>query len=251
MHPFPTDYDEYAPTYAWTRWAVPWVVAPLTRVLSRLGCGAAVLDVGCGTGNYLHALVAERSDIVYLGFDISRPMLREAAARPSRARFMVGDASQGFPCRDCVCGLVFAVDVIHHIERGRLVTLFSEAVRVLEPRGHLVLVTDSEDSLRQRSLTKFFPEILAIELQRYPPLAALHEHATAMGLHLLRQEPAEGRIPLSEEFLRKLEAKCSSAMRLLAPADHAAGIGRVREAQARGEQWLSCYTVLHYELKAA
>src|SRR2546425_708522 len=117
-------------------------------------------------------MAGERSDLVYLGFDISRPMLREAAARPSRARFMAGDASRAFPCGDRVCGLVFAVDVIHHIEGGRLATFFSEAVRVLMPGGRLVLVTDSEDTLRQRSLTKFFPEILAIELQRYPPLAA-------------------------------------------------------------------------------
>jgi len=35
-------------------------------------------------------------------------------------------------------------------------------------------------------------------------------------------------------------------MRLLAPEYHAAGMARVREAQARGEQWRSCYTLLHY-----
>ena len=248
MHAFPTDYDQYAATYAWTRWAVPWVVEPLARVVDGLPSGAAVLDVGCGTGNYARALSEHRADIVCAGFDISKPMLREAAARPSRARFVVGDASRAFPCRDRVVGLAFAVDVIHHIER--LATFFVEAARVLAPGGRLVLVTDSEDNLRRRSLTKFFPEILPIELQRYPPVAALHEQAAAAGLRLLRQERAEGRIPLSHEFLSKLAAKCSSAMRLLAPSDHAAGMLRVREAQARGERWLSCYMVLHYGREA-
>jgi len=130
MHAFPTDYDQYAATYAWTRWAVPWVVEPLARVVDGLPSGAAVLDVGCGTGNYARALSEHRADIVCAGFDISKPMLREAAARPSRARFVVGDASRAFPCRDRVVGLAFAVDVIHHIER--LATFFVEAARVRE-----------------------------------------------------------------------------------------------------------------------
>jgi SAM-dependent methyltransferase len=244
MHRFPGDYDAYAPTYAWTRWAVPWVVAPLARTLDRLPPGAAVLDIGCGTGNYVHALVERRSDVSYVGFDISKPMVREATTRRSRARFVVGDASRAFPFRDRVFGLTFAVDVIHHIEG--LARFFSEAARVLMTGGRLVLVTDSEDTLHQRSLTHFFPEILSIELQRIPPLPTLHEHAGATGLRLLEEERAEGRIPLSDEFLRKLTAKCSSAMRLLAPSDHTAGLVRVRAAQARGESWLSCYTVLHY-----
>jgi len=119
---------------------------------------------------------------------------------------------------------------------------------VLQPGGRLVLVTDSEDTFRQRSLTTFFPEILSIELQRYPSLASLQRHAGDAGLGVLVQEPAEGYVPLSDAFVATLAAKCSSAMRLLARDLHAAGMARVREAQTRGESWHSCYTVLHYGL---
>ncbi len=241
---FPTDYDAFAPTYAWTRSAAPWVVAPLAQVLTGLAPHAVVIDIGCGTGNYIRALAEGRVDIVYAGFDISTPMLREAAARPSRAHYLVADGSRAFPIRNRSCDLMFAVDVIHHIDD--LASFFAECARALRPGGRLVLVTDSEDTLRQRSLTKFFPEILSIELQRYPSLPSLHRQASAAGLRLLVQEPAEGDIPLSDDFVAKLAAKCSSAMRLFAPEYHAAGMARVREAQARGEQWRSCYTLLHY-----
>jgi len=50
----------------------------------------------------------------------------------------------------------------------------------------------------------------------------------------------------THDFLQRLEAKCSSAMRLLEPAAHAAGMMRVRAARQEGRQWLSCYEVLLY-----
>jgi SAM-dependent methyltransferase len=249
MQRCPTDYDEYASTYAWTRQAVPWVVAPLSRVLAKLDPGSTALEIGCGTGNYARALADGRRDVSFVAFDLSRPMLREAAARRPRVAFVAGDAARAFPFKDHAFGLAFAVDVVHHIHD--LASFFSEAARVLRPQGHLLLVTDSEETLRQRSLTAFFPETLSIELQRYPSTASLRRHAADAALRLLQAERAEGRIPLSNAFLRSLDARCSSALRLLAPSDHERGMARLRAAQARGEEWHSCYVVLHYGLSAA
>ena len=241
----PTDYDEFAPTYAWARSAVSWVVAPLSQLATRLASQSVVIEIGCGTGNYIRALAERRRDLVYAGMDISRPMLREAAARASGVHYVAVNGSRALPVRDHTCNLMFAVDVIHHIDD--LGTFFAECARVLLPGGRLIFVTDSEDTFRRRSLTKFFPEILPIELRRYPSPTSLHRHARDASLRLVVQEPAEGYVPLSDDFVATLAAKCSSAMRLLPPEYHAAGMARVREAQARGEQWHSCYTVLHYE----
>ena len=241
---FQNDYDEYAPTYAWARWAVPWVLQPLAQLAGVLPAGAAVLEIGCGTGNYICALLESRRKLAYFGFDISEPMLHQARSRGSSVTFIRGDAAKRFPFPDQAFGLAFAVDVIHHIDG--LSRFFVEANRILVPGGQLLIVTDSEGTLKRRSLTKFFPEVLPIELARYPPVPVLHKEAFRAGFRLLSQEEAGGRIALDGQFLARLEAKCSSAMRLIEPEAHAAGMARLRAAAARGEQWLSCYDVLLY-----
>ena len=162
------DYDGYAATYANTRWAFQWVVKPLEDGMSRLKAGTLVLEIGCGTANYIAALAASRPDLHFAGFDRSVKMLDVARSRFGDVDFRSGDAEDRFPAEDGSVGFAFCVDVIHHIED--LEHFFREAYRILTPRGRFLVVTDSEENIRSRSLTHFFPEILDIELDRYPRL---------------------------------------------------------------------------------
>ncbi len=239
------DYDSYASTYAWARRPQAWVVKPLDSIVRDLPKATKVLEIGCGTGSYIRAVAEAHSELRTLGFDLSFPMLREARRFESSVEFVRGNAATAFPFADETFSLAFAVDVIHHIDDTRC--FFAEAFRVLAPSGRLVLFTDSEDTLRRRSLTAFFPEILPIEVARYPRISRLHGEAKVAGFRLLSQGEATGRIPLDREFINALEAKCSSAMRLISPAEHAVGMARVREAGAAGKEWLSCYDVLMYK----
>lgn|SRR5688572_8274209 len=241
---FPTDYDQYAATYAWARFAVPWILDPLAVLLDDLPAHAAVLELGCGTGNYIRALSAGRPSLRYAGFDRSLPMLRESQRSSAMVHYVLGDAARDLPFRAGTFACAFAVDVIQHI--ADVPRFFAEAGRVLSADSRLVIVTDSEATMARRSLTRFFPELLSIELARYPALPVLHEAAARAGLRLDRQEQASGEIALSEEFIARLAAKCSSAMRLISPADHAAGMARVRAGRERGETWVSCYELIHY-----
>ena len=241
---FPTDYDQYAPTYAWARSAFAWVLAPLRRAVNRLPAASTVLEPGCGTGNYVCALGESRPGLRYVGLDLSGPMLHHARARRSPVRFVRADAAVAFPFRDATCALVFAVDVVHHLDS--LPRFFQEVRRVLGSGGRLIIVTDSEQTMRERSLTAYFPDVLAIEQRRYPTPGQLQAAAGVAGLRLEAQEQAVGDVPLSDEFVARLAAKCSSALRLLPPDAHAAGMARVRAGQAQGRLWRSHYLVLHY-----
>jgi len=240
----PTDYDAYAKTYAWTRWAVPWITAALARQIERLPSRATIIEIGCGTGNYAIALSGMFAEYRWKGFDLSREMLSIAQPRSNRVEFATGDADAHFPYTADEADLAYLVDVIHHLRNFE--SFFSECARILKPMGILAIVTDSEANIRGRSLTRFFPEILEIELARYPKIYELSAAAQRAGFSLQGHEPAEGDIAFDDAFIAKLEQKCSSAMRLISPEAHKAGMARVRAAQRTGEMWHSLYTCLTY-----
>ncbi len=240
----PMDYDDYAETYAKTRSAFPWVLRALSDEVRRLRDGATVVDIGCGTGNYVIALSLEIPDRVYQGVDLSEGMLAVARSRSDAVRFARADAETALPYPEGSCDLAYVVDVLHHVADPA--TFFRAAARVLPANGRLIVVTDSEANIRARSLTLFFPEILEIELRRYPKIEALHEAAKAAGLVHVGTDAAEGSLPLDDDFLAKLGAKCSSAMRIIPEEAHRRGMERLRRAQAEGACWYSCYTVLKY-----
>ncbi len=240
----PMNYDDYAREYASTRWAVPWITTVLARQVGFLPANATLVEAGCGTGNYIIALAEMFPGCACKGFDLSSEMLAVARSRSEKVQFALADAEASFPYGAREADFALLVDVVHHLRS--LDNLFRESARILKPNGILVIVTDSEANMRSRSLTHFFPEILEIELRRYPTLDELNSAAARAGLKCNGQEPAEGDIELEDTFIAKLEQKCSSAMRLMSPQAHRAGIARVREAQKRGEKWHSCYTALIY-----
>ena len=162
----PMNYDDYARQYASTRWAVPWVTSVLARQVRRLPGNAILVEIGCGTGNYIITLAAMFPGCASKAFDLSREMLAVARSRSASVQFVEGDADAGFPCSAQEADFAFLVDVVHHLRS--LENLFRESARILKPNGILVIVTDSEANIRNRSLTPFFPEILDVELRRYP-----------------------------------------------------------------------------------
>jgi len=238
------DYDRYAQTYASTRWAVPWITAVLARRVECLPSEATIVEIGCGTGNYIIALSGTFGQCRWKGFDLSSEMLAIARSRSKCVEFVTGDADARFPYTADEADLAYLVDVIHHLRNFE--SFFSECARILKPSGVLAIVTDSEANIRSRSLTRFFPEILEIELARYPRIEDLNAAAEKAGFVMHAQEPAEGEIAIDDAFIAKLEQKCSSAMRLIPPEAHETGMARVRAAQKAGEMWYSLYTCVTY-----
>lgn len=243
------NYDDYARQYAVTREAAPWILAVLADSVGRLPPNATVVEVGCGTGNFINKLAEMFPDCACKGFDLSSEMLAVARNRSDSVEFSRGDAEAQFPYEAREADFVYLVDVVHHLRD--LDNLFGESARILKPDGTLMIVTDSEANIRNRSLTRFFPEILAVELGRYPSIEELNAAARRAGFRCDRSKPAEGEFTLDEDFIAKLEQKCSSAMRLISDEAHQAGLDHVREAQIRGETWHSCYTALTYRRPGA
>ena len=238
------NYDDYAARYLRNRSAVPWLLAPLKAAAGALDPGSRVIEVGSGTGNYAVALSELFPALQFFGFDVSAGMLEQARSRRSRVEFRHGDADAQFPFPDGFAGLAFAVDVLHHLTN--YARLFEEVRRVLVPGGVFVVLTDGRDDVLGRTLTRLFPETVPIELRRYPNFDELARNAGRSGLREVARAKAMGTLELTPEFLRRLDEKCASSLRLIDDAAHRRGMDRVKEAAARGEPWHSRYTALSY-----
>jgi ubiquinone/menaquinone biosynthesis C-methylase UbiE len=93
--------------------------------------GAAVLDLGAGTGRFTAALAATTGGMV-VACEPSGPMRERCPARP-----VVGGAAEALPFHDGSFDAVWASQMVHHV---RDLDAFAAGVRrVLRPGGRLLL----------------------------------------------------------------------------------------------------------------
>jgi SAM-dependent methyltransferase len=215
------DYGEVAAAYAQHRRVHPEV---LRSLLAAVGPASKVLEVGCGTGNYLGA-IRERAGCLCCGTDPSAEMLAQAEARSGQVHLSRGSAEAlDFPAASF--DLVFSVDVVHHVrDRPRF---FQEAARVLRPGGKVCTVTDSEWVIRNRQpLAVYFPETVTVDLARYPALGELRTAMGGAGFVQLEEQTVEFVGELSD--IGPFRDKAYSCLRLISDEAFRRGISRLEE----------------------
>jgi len=217
------DYDAMAREYAQHRQVHPEVLKNLIST-GGLHSGSRVLDVGCGTGNYVVAL--ERAvGCSCWGIDPSEQMLVKAQERTNSAILRQGRAEQleypgGF------FDLLFSVDVIHHV--GDRQAFFHEAYRVLRESGRICTVTDSEEIIRHRQpLSMYFPDTIAPELQRYPRISHLCEMMGVAGFTGLQEVTVELCHPISD--IQMYRDRAFSCLHMIPDQSFEEGLQRMEE----------------------
>lgn len=222
------DYERLASDYARHRRVHPRVLQALLAGVALASAGR-VLEVGCGTANYLGEIIGA-AGCEGFGLDAAAAMLTQARTRVASARLCQGTA-EALPFADACFDMVFSVDVIHHVRD--VPAYHREAWRVLRSGGRLCTVTDSEEIIRRRMpLSVYFPETVAVELGRYPRVEALRASMTAAGLHDAGDEMVEYRYPVtsSEPYRRR----AYSALHLISDEALQAGVGRLESDLCRG-----------------
>lgn len=220
------NYDDIAQAYARHRGTHPGVLAAICAAATA---SSRVLEVGCGTGNYIAALQAEIGCPCW-GIDPSAEMLDQARARGPGVRLTQGRAEQLDLAPDSF-DLFFSVDAIHHVaDHG---AYYREAYRVLAPGGRACTVTDSEWIIRHRQpLSTYFPETVPHELARYPRIDALRTHMAAAGFEQLDESAVEHTYLLHDAG--PYRARAFSALHLIAEEAFQRGLARMERDLARG-----------------
>ena len=235
--PTPIDYSQLAASYAQHRRVHPEV---LRCLLDAVAPASTILEVGCGTGNYLVAICAAVG-CHGCGVDPSAEMLAEARAQSASLQLARGSAEDlDFPAASF--DLVFSVDVIHHVhDRARF---FQEAARVLRPGGRVCTVTDSEWIIRNRQpLAVYFPETVAADLARYATLDDLRAGMQGAGLTPCAEQTVEYAGVVAD--LGPYRAKAYSCLRLIPEAAFQRGLARMEsDAQLGPIAWVPRYCLV-------
>ncbi|HEU5261534.1 MAG TPA: class I SAM-dependent methyltransferase [Gemmatimonadales bacterium] len=133
--------------------AVRRIARELARLAPARASGLRILDVGTGTGRYLHAVCRQLADrgvtiARAIGLDGSRHMLASltpAAGEPGGHAHAVAAAAEALPLAAGEADAVLSFNALHHFA---LDAFLAEAGRLLRPEGLLVLYTRTPEQNR-------------------------------------------------------------------------------------------------------
>lgn len=128
-------YDRWSGSYDTDQNATRDLDAHIVRTADLPVTGAAVLELGCGTGKNTSWLAEQARSVVAM--DFSDGMLARARARVDAAHvgFLRHDITQPWPLPDAAFDVVVGNLVLEHV--ASLASVFLEAARVLRPGGTL------------------------------------------------------------------------------------------------------------------
>jgi len=125
--------------------------------------GESILDLGCGTGEELEAIL-RHSGVRAVGLDSSERMLQAARRKLSRhlkrgrVRLVVGDAGKKLPFPAKTFDAVFSAELLECLPRSKQARLLREIRRVLKPGGRILVEHTDWDtqvwSARDRNLER-------------------------------------------------------------------------------------------------
>jgi SAM-dependent methyltransferase len=185
--------------------------------------GRRVLDIGCGTGRLLEALV-EKAHAKAWGVDASSEMVAIARETlPAGVGIRRAEAEQ-LPFRDAWFDRVTMSLVLHLLDGPRAL---AEARRVLPDDGRIAISTFHPDHFATYWLHPFFPSIETLDLARFPSPEAMERELGAAGFPRveMRRLTTEGELT-REEALARIRGRHISTFDLLDPIEVEEGTQR-------------------------
>ena len=227
------DFGQVSRIYDKSRYAIPEKVEKLAECLG-LSPRSTVVDLGCGTGNFAHALSARVRHMV--GVDLSPGMLRTARAKFPGLPLVIGDATS-LPFGDEAFDCAFAVQVLHHV-RERL-SFMKEVYRALKKGGRIGIDTCSHRQMKTFWFYHYFPGGLELDLARIPDCSAIAGLLETAGFSEVGVQVSYTDIAYEhlrpERYLDADYRNGMSTFRLLPPGEIEAGCWKLSQDMASGE----------------
>jgi ubiquinone/menaquinone biosynthesis C-methylase UbiE len=135
------------------------------------------LDIGCGTGLYSIAL-AEDVGLDFTGIDLSEEMLEQARRKCPQGTWLLGDIVNVEFGNETFHAALMSY-VIQHINYRRVLPRVHGFLK--RPGGLLFIVTDDHDQFLADPYHRYIPELMEIDLGRFPEVSDLCRHLDEIG----------------------------------------------------------------------
>lgn len=227
----------HADEYARLRGYSPGLAQEIVNLMA-ISRKSRLLDIGCGTGKNT-SLVAGIATCFAIGIDIDEGRINLAKRINPHIEWKIANA----------CNLPFekdkfsAVEIIFAIQRFRnQLAVLREAYRVLESNGTITIATVSPRQLKNRLDFKFFPEALALELQRFSEVHAIEKILSEAGFtDITVKNYSEPFMPADEQWLKWVEEKPYSSLRQISEQDFESGLTKLRSHIISAQQTVTIF----------
>lgn len=129
----------------------PHIIKRTARKLSGMS-EPRILDLGCGTGEFLKAFSRIRPDAALHGIDFSPKTIHSAeqnlaSIHPTPELHAI--ANYPTPWADDTFDAIYSIEVVEHLSDSSLDSMFMEIGRVMKPSGILVITTPNSENLEE------------------------------------------------------------------------------------------------------
>jgi ubiquinone/menaquinone biosynthesis C-methylase UbiE len=199
----------------------------LRRLLDFVHGGKRLVEIGCGTGQWISELSKAGYHVV--GLDPSRNMVRTAMEK-SRQLALIQGRAESVPFGTGTIDRLFCVNAFHHFSQQE--RFMTEARRVLRSRGGILVIgLDPHTGLDRWWIYDYFPQVIDMDRRRYPSAISLRKSMQENGfvncstievLHMPVKLSARSALQSG-----RLEKTTTSQLTVLTDEEYNAGLSRL------------------------
>ncbi len=189
------------------------------------------LDAGCGTGNDLLEIYRRKGYKGY-GCDRSSDMLEVAKSVDCATDLRQADLDKEFPFNldfDCI----YAHDVIHHLKDPSV--FIKNAFNHLTTGKVLIIGTETEEDLKAKFTSRYFPSALGIDLARYSKLAEMEKLIKEAGFAEFEVNKLDDNKPMDDTIMQQVRKRAHSILGLISDQDFSEGLAKLEKDYADGK----------------
>ena len=191
-----------------------------------------VLDLACGTGNYIKNQIQEYGNhvISWVGIDKSPEMLKMAYEKNIRVKFILGDACQ-IPLQDRAIDYVKIRFAFHHFsDKEKVIT---EVRRILSNNGAVSIQNLSHDYMKYSWVYKYFPGAESIDRDRFPSTLDIHNLLIKYGFETTVNIQTTIRRFAYKDIIEEVENRDMSQLNLISEDTYRTGLDAMKQDAER------------------